>query len=179
MLGREGDWYKVQHGEDEGYISAQFIRFSLDEAMATTAAEATTTVAQSMPEKALSLKRKPHNYTAKGCRFCGRLAAYFLILRIPVADKEGAEKQRCRSQHNHRAVLHHTISRPSRPETGRKSCVGHDSCACCGTRACHGGIAMMISSPTQRIASITMTAIINKQVVEERHRIPCCGRATD
>ena len=51
VLGREGDWYKVQHGEDEGYISAQFIRFSLDEAMATTAAETTTTVAQSMPEE--------------------------------------------------------------------------------------------------------------------------------
>ena len=50
VLGREGDWYKVQHGEDEGYISAQFIRFSLDEAMATTAAETTTTVAESAPE---------------------------------------------------------------------------------------------------------------------------------
>lgn len=50
VLGREGDWYKVQHGEDEGYISAQFIRFSLDEAMATTAAETTATAAETVPE---------------------------------------------------------------------------------------------------------------------------------
>lgn len=45
VLGREGDLYKVQHGEDEGYISAQFIRFSLEEAMATTTTEAPTTTA--------------------------------------------------------------------------------------------------------------------------------------
>ena len=52
MIAVEGDWYKVQHGEDEGYISAQFIRFSLEEAMATTTTEApTTTAAESAPEE--------------------------------------------------------------------------------------------------------------------------------
>lgn len=69
VLGREGDWYKVQHGEDEGYISAQFIRFSLDEAMATTAAETTTTVAQSMPEESAVPGSVNRIIIRKGCRF--------------------------------------------------------------------------------------------------------------